>query len=103
MTSYYMLQSIIEESQGSHEDHEDLESGRTITTYILDPTRSEECTVESATESRSVRLPLSGGAHKDFQVWPRTRLEALAAVYSRFIQTLKIGGEAKNMPADKDD
>jgi hypothetical protein len=107
MTSYYMLQSIIEESQGSHEDHEDLESGRTSTTYILDPedlktTRSEECTMESTTESRSVRLPVSDGAHKDFQVRPRTRLVAFAAVYSRIIQILKIGGEA-NMPADKND
>jgi hypothetical protein len=48
-------------------------------------------TMESAAETKTVRLPVFGGAHKGFQVW-WIRFMAFAAVY-KIPKALKIGGE----------
>jgi hypothetical protein len=67
---------------------------------VIEFTNDKSIIMENAAESRTVRLPVFGGAHADFQVW-WTRFMAFAAVY-KFTQALKVGGET-NLPAKEDD
>jgi hypothetical protein len=67
---------------------------------VIEFTNDKSIIMENAAESRTVRLPVFGGAHADFQVW-WTRFMPFAAV-CKFTQALKVGGET-NLPAKEDD
>jgi hypothetical protein len=92
-----LIQKITIDLESAKNTNEQIEG---LICRVTEFTNDKSIIMENAAESRTVRLPVFGGAHADFQVW-WTRFMAFAAVH-KFTQALKVGGET-NLPAKEDD